>query len=124
MSLILRAIAGLASVVPLLGAFVTAAYCAWIIIREDMAAGGAPFDPVATFVDQGLWQVVLGASIALALFQVLTMIGFMVHALTRKHLTAVHKALWVAGFYLFGIVVMPVYFLMYMLRDEPEPLSP
>ncbi len=118
--LVLRALAGIGSLLPMLGVLATAGYCAYVLIAHDLAAGGGQ-DPVARFIDQSLWQVVLGASVAIALLQLLLMIGFTVHVFTRKSMTAVAKALWVAAFYLLGMVAMPVYWLLHMLREEsPE----
>jgi hypothetical protein len=119
---LLRSLAGIASVVPLVSVFSTAGYSAYVLLDHDVATGGAMLaDPVSTFIDLGLWQVVLGASVAIALFQLALMVAFSVHALTRKQLASGTKVLWIAGFYLFGMFAMPVYWLLYMLPRAATP---
>ncbi len=122
MGSVLRSLAGLASMVPLLSVFSTAGYCAYVLIDYDLTTGGRLLaDPLGAFITLGLWQVVLGASFAIALLQLALMIAFSVHALTRKQLPSSIKVLWIVAFYLFGMFAMPVYWLLYMLPKAATP---
>jgi hypothetical protein len=119
-SSVVRALAGIASFVPIAAVFATAGYVAFLMIEHDLAThGGMISDPIGTFFDLELWRVVLTASLAIALFQLVLMIAFSAHALTRKQLGGGIKAIWVVAFYLVGFAALPAYWFLHMLAEEP-----
>lgn len=124
MSSIVRAVAGIASLLPLAGVFGLAGYAAFVMIQHDLATGGGMVsNPIQTFIDLGLWQVVLVGSVVIALVQLVLMIAFAAHALTRKRLPGGIKALWIAAFYLVGFAALPAYWFLHMLVDEPDAVA-
>jgi hypothetical protein len=119
-SSVVRAVAGIASLLPLGGVLATAGYAALVMIQHDLAThGGMLADPIGTFIDLELWQVVLAASLAIALLQLVLMVAFSAHALTRKRLGGGIKAIWVVAFYLIGFAALPAYWFLHMLVEEP-----
>ena len=104
------------------GAVAIAGYAAYAMIAHDIATGGGMLaDPIGTFVDLGLWQVVLAGSIAIAVFELVVMIAFAAHAVTRRQLSGSAKALWIAAFYLLAPFSLPLYWLVHMLPEADEP---
>jgi hypothetical protein len=123
-SSIVRAIAGIASLLPLAGVIGVAGYAAFVMIEHDLSTGGGMIaDPIGTFMALGLWRVLLVGSVVIALLQLLVMAAFATHALTRKRLAIGIKALWIVGFYVVGFVALPAYWLLYMLWDEPASVT-
>lgn len=116
---------GCAAFTPLLSAVVLGCYIAYELISYDLGTRGlgATPDPVGTLLDGPFeaghfiaFGVVICAIVLLELGMTLVLA---LHAARDPRLPGWAVAIWVAGFLFAGPLALPVYVVLYVLREPP-----
>jgi hypothetical protein len=113
----LKIAAGLLSVTPLVSSVVMGAVVAFAAIAQS-AGSGSPL-PTQNPFDETDLLVFLFALGAVVLLQLATAVGFSLHAAHNRRLDNWGKTAWIIGFFLIGMMALPAYFLLHMLREPP-----
>lgn len=116
---------GCAAVTPLLSAVVLGCYIAYELVTYDLGARGlgATPDPLGSLIDGPFeaghfiaFGVITGAIVLLELGMTVVLA---LHASRDPRLPGWAVAVWVAGFLFAGPLALPVYVVLYVLREPP-----
>lgn len=116
-----KLLCGAAAFTPAVAAVATGVVGAVRLILHDMQTGALGRDPLDAFVNGPFDTtdlVIFGAiAVGIALLELALAAVFTVHAARDPRLRGAGVALWVLGFLCVGPLALPLYFVLYVLRE-------
>ena len=116
-----KLLSGVASFAPLVSAVATGVVGAVRLILEDVETGALGREPVDAILNRTFDTtdlVIFGVIVlGIVLLELALLVVFTVHAARDPRLEGGAIALWVLGFFLVGLLALPLYFVLYVLRE-------